>query len=563
MIVFLFRVTSAWNRKQSFSRRDWALEGLVTKFHSPPFSFEVRSSFTSSTLSPEITTKNTMTDFTSEKMVSLMIQASIWAIIILTVSLITLGIVVLFLQWYVRRRSKNALPHLRAVRGKGQDFLPVVVGFFHPYCNAGGGGERVLWTGIRALQKRYNFVRCVVYTGDPYVSGEEILRKARQRFNISLPRPVEFVFLKKRSWIEASTYPYFTLLGQSIGSMVLGWEALNCYLPDIFLDTMGYAFTLPLFRYIGGCKVGCYVHYPTISTDMLSRVGGQTVAHNNASFISNSRILSTVKLLYYYLFAVMYGLAGSCAQVVMVNSTWTYGHILSLWRKKDQTFIVYPPCDTKAFLELPIKFGSADADDDEDNSIHSIVSVGQFRPEKDHPLQLRSFHEFLKCKMAKDRHKYKLILVGSCRNQEDSDRVSSLRQLASKFGIKNNVEFALNVSFDKLKSYLAEATIGLHTMWNEHFGIGIVECMASGAIVLAHDSGGPRMDIVIEWDGKPTGFLASDEKSYASAMETIFALSPEERSVICHNARHSVDRFSEKAFENGFLQCSEPLFMNV
>lgn len=25
------------------------------------------------------------------------------------------------------------------------------IGFFHPYCNAGGGGERVLWCAIRAL----------------------------------------------------------------------------------------------------------------------------------------------------------------------------------------------------------------------------------------------------------------------------------------------------------------------------------------------------------------------------------------------------------------------------
>lgn len=495
-------------------------------------------------------------------MILLLTKASIWAIMILSALAISSGVVVFFLRWFVRRRSKNALPHLRSVPAKGQNIRPVVVGFFHPYCNAGGGGERVLWTGIRALQKRYNFVRCVVYTGDPYVSGEEILRKARQRFNISLPEPVEFVFLKKRRWVEASMYPYFTLLGQSFGSMLLAWEALNCYLPDIFLDTMGYAFTLPLFRYLGGCQVGCYVHYPTISTDMLSRVGSKTVSYNNASFISNSRILSTMKLVYYYLFAVMYGLAGSCAQVVMVNSTWTYGHILSLWAKKEQTSIVYPPCDTKAFMELPIKFGNVSEVED-DNVFNSVVSVGQFRPEKDHPLQLRSFHKFLKCKMAKDRHKYKLILVGSCRNQEDQERVNSLKKLASELGIQKSVDFALNVSFEQLRSYLAEATIGLHTMWNEHFGIGIVECMASGSIVLAHDSGGPKMDIVVEWEGKPTGFLASDEKSYAAAMETIFALSPEERSVICHNARHSTSRFSEKSFENGFLQCTEPLFMSV
>ena len=503
-----------------------------------------------------------MSSFTNDQVINLLVLAALFASAILTAFLTTLIVVVFCLRWYVRRRSKDALPHLRAVPQKGQDIRPVVVGFFHPYCNAGGGGERVLWTGIRALQTRYNFVRCVIYTGDPYVSGEEILRKARQRFNISLPQPVEFVFLKRRRWVEASMYPYFTLLGQSFGSLILGWEALNCYLPDIFLDTMGYAFTLPLFRYLGGCQVGCYVHYPTISTDMLSRVGGKTASYNNASFISNSRILSTVKLFYYYLFALMYGLVGSCSQVVMVNSTWTYGHILSLWRKKEQTSIVYPPCDTKAFMEIPIKLGRVGGNDDDDD-IYSIVSVGQFRPEKDHPLQLRSFHEFLKHKMLKDRHKYKLVLVGSCRNQKDSDRVTALKKLASQLEIQSYVEFALNVSFEQLKQYLAEASIGLHSMWNEHFGIGIVECMASGSIILAHDSGGPKMDIVIEWEGKPTGFLASDEKSYADAMETIFSLSPEERSVICHNARHSISRFSEKAFESGFLQCTEPLFMNV
>jgi alpha-1,2-mannosyltransferase len=28
-----------------------------------------------------------------------------------------------------------------------------VFGFFHPYCNDGGGGERVLWAAIRALHE--------------------------------------------------------------------------------------------------------------------------------------------------------------------------------------------------------------------------------------------------------------------------------------------------------------------------------------------------------------------------------------------------------------------------
>ena len=54
----------------------------------------------------------------------------------------------------VRRRKNTLLPHLRQPLPDGK--TPVTVGFFHPYCNAGGGGERVLWVAIRALQNRYS-----------------------------------------------------------------------------------------------------------------------------------------------------------------------------------------------------------------------------------------------------------------------------------------------------------------------------------------------------------------------------------------------------------------------
>ena len=43
---------------------------------------------------------------------------------------------------------------------------------------------------------------------------------------------------------------------------------------------------------------------------------------------------------------------------------------------------------------------------------------------------------------------------------------------------------------------MARGHIGLHTMWCEHFGISVVEMMAAGLVMIAHDSGGPRMDIV-------------------------------------------------------------------
>jgi alpha-1,2-mannosyltransferase len=65
---------------------------------------------------------------------------------------------------------------------------------------------------------------------------------------------------------------------------------------------MGYAFTLPLVKVLGGMAVGAYVHYPTISTDMLRRVQTRKRLYNNADIISSNFILSQGKLLYVFVF---------------------------------------------------------------------------------------------------------------------------------------------------------------------------------------------------------------------------------------------------------------------
>ena len=84
---------------------------------------------------------------------------------------------------------------------------------------------------------------------------------------------------------------------------------------------------------------------------------------------------------YYGAFAVLYGLAGSCAQVVMTNSTWTSDHIRRLWRLNapGAIFVVFPPCDVASLKELP-----------EGPRERVALSIGQFRPEKDHALQVGS-----------------------------------------------------------------------------------------------------------------------------------------------------------------------------
>lgn len=192
----------------------------------------------------------------------------------------------------------------KKLKCRGQQDI-IQIGIFHPYCNAGGGGERVLWCAVRALQHKYGSkIHIKIYTGDTNVSSEEILRNAARVFNISVDeKNIDFVFLQRRRWIEAQRYPHFTLLGQSLGSMVLGLEALLQYQPDVYIDTMGYAFTYPIFRYIGECRVGSYTHYPVVSTDMLRRVKSRVNAHNNTSYVAKNPFLTWIKLTYYRIFA--------------------------------------------------------------------------------------------------------------------------------------------------------------------------------------------------------------------------------------------------------------------
>jgi alpha-1,2-mannosyltransferase len=145
---------------------------------------------------------------------------------------------------------------------------------------------------------------------------------------------------------------------------------------QIWIDSVGWPMTYPL-AWLAGCRIVAYVHYPTISTDMLLRVSTRSTAFNNSAVVSSSAVRTYIKLAYYRLFALLYGLLGAFPAVVMVNSTWTLGHISSLWWRtsRSRPHIVYPPCDVTALAELPLKRKS--------DPVH-LCSVAQFRPEKNH-----------------------------------------------------------------------------------------------------------------------------------------------------------------------------------
>lgn len=348
--------------------------------------------------------------------------------------------------------------HYTALRKRNDKYI--YVAFFHPYCNAGGGGERVLWCAIEALQSKYSLIKIVVYTGDIDASPDKILLKAKQRFNIQLSQ-VEFKYLRKRRWVEASKYPLFTLLGQSMGSVILGYEALKSFVPDIYIDTMGYAFTLPLFSFLAGCRVVSYVHYPIITRDMIKAVKSRQMSYTNRKCIARNPFFTSAKLIYYRLFALMYQFVGRFSNIVMVNSSWTEDHINSLWKCPMLTYKVYPPCETSDLQNIPIATSSIEK--------IKIVSISQFRKEKNHPLQLKIMYQLRQLVSEEMWEMIELVLIGSTRNEIDEAWVKDMQDLAKHFSIENNVTFKINVSYNELKKELEEGIISFSSNFTNYF----------------------------------------------------------------------------------------------
>lgn len=80
---------------------------------------------------------------------------------------------------------------LRVISGRWN--RKTAVGFFHPYTNDGGGGERVLWCAVKAFQEESPDLECVVYSGDHDASPQSLTARALDRFGVKLLHPPNVV----------------------------------------------------------------------------------------------------------------------------------------------------------------------------------------------------------------------------------------------------------------------------------------------------------------------------------------------------------------------------------
>eukprot|EP01019_Chilodonella_uncinata_P003848 GABU01004734.1.p1 GENE.GABU01004734.1~~GABU01004734.1.p1 ORF type:complete len:243 (+),score=40.76 GABU01004734.1:68-730(+) len=121
----------------------------------------------------------------------------------------------------------------------------------------------------------------------------------------------------------------------------------------------------------------------------------------------------------------------------------------------DRCEVLYPPCNVDEFLN-----------NDFNSKEKVVVSLGQYRPEKRHDLQLDMMKYHLKQHPESD---IKFKILGSGKFEESELAFQRLQKRVKDEGIKN-VELLKDLPFETLKNIIRRATFGVHTMIDEHFG---------------------------------------------------------------------------------------------
>ncbi|MCQ2818938.1 MAG: glycosyltransferase [archaeon] len=400
-----------------------------------------------------------------------------------------------------------------------------IVTFIHPNCSDFGGGEKVLWFMINSLISpnldagRINFPELEIRIISSGKVDEDLLRqKLEKMFNISLDERHEgSSLIKSITFVEIPSAYYLlkpqrfaTMILQMFGQMVFAFDILRRNYSDSYIDTTGLPFTYLILSWFGHASVSAYVHYPFISEDMIRDIKNGIQGVHSRGLSSKFKWIIPLKIYYYRLMLLIYKINGYRCKTVLCNSSWTKNHMDAIWKIR-QTYLLYPPCSTKSFSDA-----CASANAFQKKNI--IVSFAQFRPEKNHIIQVNIMQKLLK--NGRVPNDLELHMIGGVRNQEDEIFVQRLQMEIDRNGLSSNIKIRKNLDFEDVAEEFKEAKIGIHTMRDEHFGISVVEMMAAGLIVIAHNSAGAKLDIIGPSE-KMVGFVVNNEDHYVSTIEEI------------------------------------------
>jgi len=184
------------------------------------------------------------------------------------------------------------------------------------------------------------------------------------------------------------------------------------------------------------------------------------------------------------------------ADAVIANSKFSLEMIQHIYGIDESKLSVAYPGVSDAFLvQKP-----------ETSREHTVVTVSRLSKFKNIDFLIKTFVKFAEQR----KEAWHLHVVG------DGEEKKSLERLVSSLNAQSFIHLAGQLSDQKLSGLLRASTFYLSAAVDEPFGISLVEAQASGAIVIAHNSGGPKETIINDKTGKLVDHL--DSELYVQAM---------------------------------------------
>jgi len=339
----------------------------------------------------------------------------------------------------------------------------VRIALLHDSLNSCGGAERLALTFAKALKELGHFV-------DLFVLEPTIWEKVEMI--TSIHRDVidrEYVLFPLKSLpslpILYSKFPLWFLRD------VIGVHRVKSKGYDLIITTK--QILVPVFTDI------LYIHFPNFVTDYY-----YLYYPDRCSSVLYRVYLQPLELLLKPLLSSFRSLEHQ--PLILTNSKFSAFMIRKFLGTN--SLVLYPPIEFEKYLPL--------SQNRERKNL--VITLSRIEPLKNLEMVLD---------IAKEVKTAKFVIAGTVHSIE---YYSTLKRKINAFGLEERVKILPNIKEEVKMALLKISKIYLHPMKYEHFGIAIVEAMASGLIPVVHKSGGAWMDIV-EYGKYGFGFKSIEE----------------------------------------------------
>lgn len=166
---------------------------------------------------------------------------------------------------------------------------------------------------------------------------------------------------------------------------------------------------------------------------------------------------------------------------IITNSEFSRSSILKVFNgKTKKVHVIRPPVDIETFHNA-VLFPSLG---DEREDIILVIARINKQKEIENAIMLAKL-------LKRDAIGNGMVIVGNIDYTYDLNYYLSLCKMVRDLNLEDYITFQTDVSFDNLLSIMKKAKTYFHPMIGEHFGMSVVESMASGLVPIVPSVGGP------------------------------------------------------------------------